>query len=155
MVRITSVEGVAYLAGFFDGEGCIGIYRSGKTGQMVLRVNLVNTNDIVIRIIQSIYGGCISIQQHQSNWKPAYSWCASGRQAREFLKDVGPYLVMKRPQFEVAFRFFNTFDLPNSKKFDYKKRKIGAYAVIKDDVVVERSACKESLHLLNKKGVVV
>lgn len=152
MPRVTSVEGVSYIAGFFDGEGCIGISKSGKSGQMILRTSLVNTNDIVLRVIQATYGGSIHVQQHQSNWKPAYNWSVAGRQAREFLKDIGPFLVMKRPQYEVALRFFSTFDLPKSEKFDYRRKKVGAYAVVKDEIVSERFSCKESMHVLNRKG---
>lgn len=152
-MRITAVEGVAYIAGFFDGEGCINISKSGKSGQIILRVMLVNTNPIVINIINKIYGGDVRVVQHQENWKQAYHWKASGASAREFLNDIGPYLILRRPQYEIAKRFFSTFSKPKNEKCDYKIKKCGAYPFLKQEIIDERMYCRTELGRLNKKGI--
>ena len=50
---------IAYIAGFWEGEGSAGIYRRGK-GRYRLNVSIVNTNKSVLIWIKNKLGyGCI------------------------------------------------------------------------------------------------
>lgn len=98
-----------YLAGFLDGEGCIGIY--GKPLRVV--VTLVQAElDILLRI-QTQYGGKIktrkrSSPKHNQVW--ALVWNASS--AVDLLEKLFPYLIVKRPQAQLVLQEWTKLLIP-------------------------------------------
>jgi len=102
---------LAYLAGFFDGEGCITIQhrRNGK-GKFYhqLWVSVVNTNRYSLEVFRFTFGGRIYSQprpQSKPHWKASWVWQISDRHACECLKSLLPYLLQKQPQAQVAIEF--------------------------------------------------
>jgi hypothetical protein len=134
----------AYLAGFIDGEGSIGIYpdyRSSRNYRLVLTVS--NTNKDVIDWIANIVGekhsrqvkvkttkDCPSWQGEKDRWKDCYSiWFGSGI-AQSVLKEVFPYLIVKKQQATIAIEYpigkygkHITLETRNIKEECYKKMK--------------------------------
>ena len=102
---------IEYLAGFFDGEGCIGVYPSKnkkgyKTYNLVLTVGQIEP--IVIRKLHGKYGGSLRFDERSKkikNRQDAWYWHISGRKAERFLRDVFPYLIVKRSQAELALAY--------------------------------------------------
>ena len=93
-----------YLAGLFDGEGSIGIYPHHR-GRMSLRTQLVqNKNKNTFPLLQYLskrYGGTLPPQKSVSGkWK--VNWQLSSERALLFLRDIYPYLVIKREQAAIA-----------------------------------------------------
>lgn len=100
---------LAYLGGFFDGEGCISIVKGknhlGNT-QYSLRVIVSNTNDYVLQLYKFSFGGRIRKRKHDKpKWRDCYSWELSSTQAYDFLKCLYPYLVIKKAEADLAFEF--------------------------------------------------
>ena len=106
---------LAYLAGFFDGEGCIMIQRAGKLYgaernlRFYVRVSVVNTNSINLYRFSELFGGHVSetfskIPSH----KNIYTWQISGKSAANFLLVIQPFLKMKYDQAELALEFQRT-----------------------------------------------
>lgn len=86
---------LAYVAGFFDGEGCIQAEK--PTG--VLRISAVNTDHNALIFVQEVLGGSIiksSARQEQENAKPMYLWRMNGVKASEALEKLLPYLITKK-----------------------------------------------------------
>lgn len=83
-----------YLAGFFDGEGCVSIGTTkGSHGQVVggyLAVVLANSNVDLLRIIQEEHGGSLH-QRSTGSW----SLKMTTRTAVAFLKFIVPHLLVK------------------------------------------------------------
>ena len=101
---------LAYAAGFFDGEGSIGIYhhrkKTCKSGwQNGLRVRGYNTNEMVIRWFEYNFGGSVHKKKAEANRQQGYVWNADSRIAYQFLKQVLPYLKVKKSQAELALSF--------------------------------------------------
>jgi len=92
----------AYLAGFFDGEGCIQI-----TGdKYVLHCGITNTNKWVLELFRFNFSGSVAKKQtYQPNQQPLFRWFCSSTTARVFLETLLPYLKIKRAQAEVAIKF--------------------------------------------------
>jgi hypothetical protein len=89
----------AYMAGFFDGEGCVNIakYKNG----CYVRVLLVNTNREVLEAFRSCYGGNItegSNYKIRKNWKKSWTWRLSYQKAVDFLMDMYPWILVKEAQ---------------------------------------------------------
>lgn len=94
----------AWLAGFIDGEGSIGIYRKKSIHARAshdygVRILAVNTNQEVMEYIKVLVGsGCswISKKGYKANWRPCHRWQAFGENARDIVRQILPYLKVKR-----------------------------------------------------------
>lgn len=90
-----------YMAGFFDGAGCVNMTRSRAS--VFPRVLIVNTNREILEQFQRQYGGDINpIVHRRKNWKPSWGWRLSWTPAADFLEDILPWLVIKADQAHTA-----------------------------------------------------
>lgn len=95
-----------YIAGFVDGDGCIGTtyappnqkFRQ-KSPTIQLRVSIGSTYLPLLEIFQEQYGGAIHKRKElvSKNWKPFYMWIITTRKAVTFLKEITPFLIIKKP----------------------------------------------------------
>jgi hypothetical protein len=109
-----------YLAGFFDGEGCINIAVRGRAKQVVLRIMLVNTDYEFLKEVQSEYGGRLSRRQHKAkpHWKPFCCVTWTNNHAARFLGVLAPYLRVKRKQVDLAIEFLEFQFRPRRERCD-------------------------------------
>jgi len=94
----------SYLAGFFDGEGCIGLYKNGGKS-FHLRIQLVqNESRIVTDMFQQLqarFGG--NFRGHRSaSGRSKYNLQLNSDKAVCFLTAIQPYLRLKRLEAELA-----------------------------------------------------
>ena len=95
-----------YAAGFFDGEGCINV--SSCRTSLLIRTLVVNTNLEILELFKETWGGTIyQNKKGKEHWKQAYTWKLSYQLAYKFLQDIYPFLVVKAPQAEAAFIFYD------------------------------------------------
>lgn len=114
---ILSPTEAAYIAGFFDGEGMVGIYRDGvagvaRQGRTNLRTN--TTYNLVLKISQSSkpvlewiaskVGGWI-VEVRVDSERKHYAICRKGDKAKNILQALAPYLIVKKEQAEKAIEF--------------------------------------------------
>lgn len=98
-----------YIAGFFDGEGSIGIYKNGR-GLYHLRTQLTqNANSDTTPIIEALraqYGGNVCRLEKKSNRpKTIYNWQLNGHGALRFLRELEPHLIVKKRQATIAIEW--------------------------------------------------
>lgn len=102
---MTDVD-LAYAAGFFDGEGSIGVYRANQT-----QVQISNTCRESLENFARMFGGKVikvpgkHMEDKNPKWRPAYAWRVYGLRAGECLALLLPYLKEKRPQAELFLQF--------------------------------------------------
>jgi hypothetical protein len=106
---------LAYVAGIFDGEGCIGYYSTSKTGTPYYHalVNITMTEDTVVNMLPKLFGfGKISVHKPKDGTRrTAYQWqVGHKKQVREFLMAIRPYLVGKAEQADVVLQLFKAED---------------------------------------------
>lgn len=91
---------IEYIAGFFDGEGSVGIYK-GAHGHPQLRVQIGQRTDsvFILEMIKVGYGGHISYRDRSANWQ------IQGRSAQRFLQDIVQHLILKKTQAELAIEY--------------------------------------------------
>lgn len=87
---------IQYLAGFFDGEGCITI---GNNGSLCLGV--VNTNRKVLELFVERLGGTIGDRKQRVN-KAQYVWRLYGDNAVNALMQLEMHLIEKQDQAHYA-----------------------------------------------------
>lgn len=92
---------IAYLAGFFDGEGSV--YVSLNRGKYLrIEVSISQKHRAVLNWIVLNYGGKIyQSEGHYPQWK------VNGSNAVEFLLMVRPFLIEKAIDAEDVFRMWN------------------------------------------------
>lgn len=95
-----------WVAGFFDGEGSIGIYRNGS-GTFHLRTqitqNVSRATEEVLLALKNRFGGNLARMRGDIyRGKVAFNWQLNGVGAAAFLGVVLPHLRLKRDQAEIA-----------------------------------------------------
>jgi len=103
---------VAYIAGIIDGEGCITICRRKikrlKTGNWYYEPQVIisNTYRGLLDFCVEYYGGWIAtLRKCKREHTTAYQWKTTGDEMRSLLKDVLPYLIVKKRQARVVLSF--------------------------------------------------
>ena len=95
-----------YVAGFFDGEGCVNI-SADRNNKPFIRILIVNTDNDVLEQFKEKWGGNITHnKRHKENWKRSYTWRLSHQKAINFLKDLEPHLIVKKKQTNLAISFY-------------------------------------------------
>ena len=150
---------LAYLAGFFDGEGCINITVRGKVRQVVLRIMIVNTDLTILNAVQQAFGGYVSTRlQKNPTWKPFSRVTLSGMAAFSLLELLAPYLVIKQPQVRLALRFRAFQQTPKNKRCSFvvsptKKMPNRTICTRTPETLSKELEFKKAMHVLNRKGV--
>ncbi len=102
-IMVDDIE-LAYLAGFMDGEGWITQQKGSSTNASTYRLLQVgigqNTRE-VLDWIKQIYGGNVytRLPKHRSP-NIGYQWQITGEPAAEMLRDVIPFLRIKKSKAE-------------------------------------------------------
>lgn len=98
----------AYLAGFVDGEGSIGIYVcSGYKGRKYhyTRIMIGNTDKEIPQFMKDYYGGGLS-KEHPLKGMTIYRWNASGKICDMVLRDIMPYLKQKQERAKLLLQYY-------------------------------------------------
>jgi len=104
-----------YVAGFFDGEGCIttqmqwiqGKYE--KYPRVCLQVTIANTDLNILKLIENWFCGKIHKCSTSGRMKRCYQWRITGKEAMmRFLNTIRPYVAVKKDQVELALEFCDT-----------------------------------------------
>ena len=97
---------IEYLAGFFDGEGSVGVYTSG-TPSWFLKVQVNQTDTALSRLLlghfRERWGG--SITEVRTKRQPALQYQVGGKKAAAALVELLPHLVLKAPQAALAIEY--------------------------------------------------
>jgi len=97
MNKVTKIQ-AAYIAGFFDGEGCV------STGRRHLAIKLAQKNRGVLDYIVKTLGYG-KVRRCNNGHHSMYIY-SKPRQTR-FIKLVLPYSIVKRSQLEVGLQLLN------------------------------------------------
>lgn len=107
---------IEYLAGFFDGEGCVYLGSTTASGTKKVYPHLIvslaqsgEAGRTLLESIQSIYGGNIQHRKPKGATKEAYQlrWC--GKKAVDFLKQLSPFLNIKKIKAQESAKFMEEY----------------------------------------------
>ncbi len=100
----------AYIAGFFDGEGWVHLYRRRKPGcTFRIRVGFTNRNLQLLRWIKSHFYGTIHPKKRRST-KHSQSYDLTihrNLSVRNFLKQIGPFVKLKKRHIAILREFLS------------------------------------------------
>jgi hypothetical protein len=101
----------AYLAGIIDGEGCIMLARRHPNGPnrrpvYAPYVSIANTSPALRSWLEERLPGLATynrFNRQPGRWREQWTWMLAGnRQVMTFLREIAPYLVIKREQAELV-----------------------------------------------------
>ena len=134
---------LAWVAGFFDGEGSVVISKNAANS-FYLVIEITNRNSSCLQQLQAVFGGSIQKRDRGNpKWACCYVWFLGGGKAKEFLLAISPFLRIKGEQALVGIELQRAID-----RFKYKK---GRAALPRCDVTY-REALKIKLAELNRRG---
>lgn len=124
---------MGYLAGIIDGEGTIG-YRKywvngGRNFAYTAYISICNTNYKLMEWLTEKISKNDSYVRHGDNRKPTYNWRIQGRKSMQIMREIAPYLILKR---EIAIKVSGGHENHSNE---------------------ERDALIEWVHKFNKRGV--
>lgn len=100
---------ISWMAGFFDGEGCVSVIKRNHDNVFTLVVQVVTTDLLTMKMIQTAFKGVLTARKPQEvNHKFSWEWRLTGRKAKEFLELIYPYSITKRKEIEVALKYPHT-----------------------------------------------
>lgn len=106
----------SYVAGLLDGEGTITITKRQPYVRLKERnprfwglISIANTNLLVLRLIQSRYGGKV-YRKHGGCHHPVYAVEWKERTALSLLRILSPFIRIKRPQAQELQEFYEYRD---------------------------------------------
>lgn len=94
-----------YLAGYFDGEGCICVMQAcGNTNRLQFRITIVSSDLEVLMAFDQRFGGGAREVRHGNSKKrmQLYRWSLNNQDAVNALRILLPHLIAKREQAEIA-----------------------------------------------------
>lgn len=144
-VAVVADAPLAYLAGFFDGEGSIQIpsrtpRRSGKSIYS-LDISCANAHPRPIEMFYRFFGGRVSSSRRNERCHVSYQWRAHGSDAATILEALAPYLQVKAEQARIAVGF-------QRKYVDGQPWMQGKN--IRTEIIEGRQRCQEEIHRLNR-----
>lgn len=96
---------LSYLAGFFDGEGSISILKRTKGEWNVshfIRVSIGQKDGETLDWVKDNFGGNVYLVKRDGS----FIWAISDYKAYEFCRLISPYLRYKKPQADLAIKFY-------------------------------------------------
>lgn len=153
-----SREFSAYVAGFFDGEGCVNFTRS-RGGSLVIRALLTNTNRQILEMISEAFpgGSIIELKHGKSGWKRSYQLRYTNHHAADFVMAIEPWLAVKAEQAIVAIAWSSMREIGPAITPDAKD----AYELLANQLTwlnkkgPDRSAISPIDALIRNRGLVV
>lgn len=150
---------MSYMAGFIDGEGCIGVVKTHGYSKRkddtrpYYMVNISATNCVMkpLELLKEYFGGFI-YNHHKTSKKDkhCWRWQLRAHKAVVAIESLYPYLRVKKPQAELCLEFAKTVN-KNSIIYKHLRGRITGNRV-KPSIIKKRELIANKLTELNKRG---
>lgn len=149
-----------YAAGFFDGEGSVyAAVRNKPYRNFTVLVTIPNTVAAPLQAFKDRWGGSLCANQPSGNRKLQYQWVLAPNNARAFLRDVRPHLIVKAEVADAAIELLTLLALPIRDRMDYSQLrpsrtpgKMTRAGVMKPEFREKISRLHERIQALNARG---
>lgn len=141
---------LGYIAGVIDGEGSISIIKASTKYNFSYQLRLIvtNTDYRMLKWLKDTIGyGNVAERKrskYKPNWSNVYVYAITANKAKDLLKAVYPYLVIKREQADIAIEFTKTILA--------QKNNIYGCEGMKAEILQKRQDFKSRINFLNRRG---
>ena len=102
----------AWAAGFIDGEGCLGLYATGRARNFVPVVRAAGVDPAPLHRLCELFGGKVNPMPtpKSSKWRQAYEWSLHGaREIESALQTLIPYMSVKHSEAMILLMALKTY----------------------------------------------
>lgn len=139
---MTKKEMLAYIAGLVDGEGYIGIKKDQVKGRGINpvyyeRMSIAQTDKEMVNLFLDFFEcGKIYLHKHSKLSKQGYwSWETSNLKAIFVIKQIYPYLRIKKPEADLVLKLY--------------KNKRKKYSILPKDIIEYREKLYQAIKTLH------
>lgn len=99
----------SYLAGVLDADGSIAL-KQQRNGVLDLDIMVYNVNEPLMHWLEATFGGHARSEKRKKyeHWRIRWVWSASGEAACAVLATIRDYMIVKRPQADLAMEAWAT-----------------------------------------------
>lgn len=119
-----SVEDLHWQAGILEGEGCIRIQRPAWNHLGHIEVDIVNTDESIVRLFHKTWGGSVTPYISRGRRKAYWRWRCVSKVAEEFL--LAMWVVLRtdrvRERCNLALEFQQQKEQTNAASEEYRAR---------------------------------
>ena len=101
LAHLPSESRLAYLSGFFDGDGCVSP-TSRLSGCRLQVVQSFDQAEVLIRFYETFGGSIMRLNGGRGLQKPCLVWCAGGQSSRQAVQLLAAHSITKRKQLLLA-----------------------------------------------------
>lgn len=142
---------LVWLAGFFDGEGSVGVYETGRKTEgkgkpamkrgLFLHACITQKDTAPLIWCKSRWGGSLCMRKDTEDrfGTGVWNWSVNSRKAYAFLREIYPYLKFKKERVGICLEF--------------QERKGGSGVRLTDEHREYERSVKEKIHLINRRVV--
>ena len=108
-------EVFSYIAGIIDGEGCITMRTDNPSECVIIRMN----ESDALNIIHDNFGGSLTkaFNKKYNSW--TYQYLVANKKANNLLKEIYPFLVIKRDHADRCFELRETIEKYKKGEIDF------------------------------------
>ena len=130
--KVNSISAIdlSYIAGLFDGEGCVNITKRQSRNSCSVRAKVYNSYEPIIVWLNSMIPANVYFHESKTASKGIWEYCLTDYFAEIFLRAVLPFLHVKSKQAKLAIEYLG-------------QKKIGNY---------DGTAYYDSMKVYNQKG---
>ena len=140
-------ELLAYMAGFTDADGSIGIVSVASTKQFVAQLAVYNCHPGPIELFEEYFGGKRRYRERENpRWRPIYEWKLTATKAANAITMLLPYLRVKDEQARIILQLQEIKGRNNAAFLRW-------HPDVKASQIEEMAKLKEACGLLNKRGI--
>jgi hypothetical protein len=111
-----------YAAGFFDGEGSVYANSRTRGRPPTILVCISNTNKEVLQALKEQWGGSLNGKARREGHSAVYQWTMARRNAYRFMKDIQPYLIIKREVVAAGLAYCEEMMRPQPERIRYENK---------------------------------
>jgi hypothetical protein len=144
----------AYIAGFFDGEGCVSILKNqgkeNRTPRYILTAVITQKDKRSLDELQDLTD--IGSVYFGNKITGIYAWTMCNSHARDFLSVILPYLKYKKDQAVLGIEFFEKFN-KHTRVYQQGRHAVGGSMPTPQYIVDQKEHYRQLLHdLKNTKA---
>lgn len=98
-------ETLAYLAGLFDAEGCVGLHLAGNKKRPSLAITMTD-EQCLAKFATTFNINYHSLKVVNPKWKPQWGVNTKNRRVLEIIKQLYPWLVIKQEAAKLIFDYY-------------------------------------------------
>jgi hypothetical protein len=141
---------IAWAAGFFDGEGYVGIskrvttYKGKKYESLYVRIGINHVAPEPLEEMIRLFGGTLRkqpIEKVVGNRKPRHQWKITTEKANNALLEMLPYMVNKQYVASLAIDFQKTMNCQRTR-----------WGKVPEDIIKQRQEIREEIIKINAEN---